>query len=267
MINRGKRNVLGVMIDALDYDAAVVRVIEGANSQQPLAVTALAVHGVMTGHSDEEHRGRLNSFDLVVPDGQPVRWALNALHGTELNDRVYGPELMLRVLAQAETGGLGIYLYGSTQDVLDQLRLRLKERFPRLTISGSEPSKFRTLSPSEKSEVVDRIRESGASITFVGLGCPRQEVWAYEYRDALNMPVLAVGAAFDFHAGTTSQAPCWMQDRGLEWLYRLKCEPGRLWKRYLKLNPQYASLVIAQRLGIRRYDSTVTTTITNVSFG
>jgi exopolysaccharide biosynthesis WecB/TagA/CpsF family protein len=256
MIDRGKHNVLGVMINALDYDAAVSRVIDAAKSLSPLAVTALAVHGVMTGHTDAEHRSRLNAFDLVVPDGQPVRWALNSLHGTDLKDRVYGPELMLRVLAKAETEDRGVYLYGSTQKVLDELKRQLGHRFPQLRICGSEPSKFRTLSSEEKAKVVQRIRDSGAAITFVGLGCPRQEVWAYEYRDALSMPVLAVGAAFDFHAGTTSQAPRWMQDRGLEWVFRFGSEPRRLWKRYAIYNPWFVGLLGAQKTGRRQFPTT-----------
>lgn len=250
MIDRGKHTIAGVLVDAVDYDAACARILEAAHARGPLAVTALAVHGIMTGHRDAEHRVRLNSLDLVVPDGQPVRWALNWLHGTDLDQRVYGPELTLRVLADAERDGLPVYFYGSTSEVLSALLARLKDRFPRLQIAGAAPSQFRRLSREEKTAVTNRIVTSGARITFVGLGCPRQEVWAYEYRDVLRMPILAVGAAFDFHAGHTPQAPSWMQDRGLEWLFRLGTEPRRLWQRYLILNPWYAMLIARQRLGV-----------------
>lgn len=266
MIDCGKHNVIGVMVDAIDYACAVARIIDAARSSRPFTVTALAVHGVMTGHTDAEHRARLNRFDLVAPDGQPVRWALNALHKTGLADRVYGPELMLRVLADAERNDLGIYLYGSTPEVLQALTKRQQEQFPALRICGAEPSRFRRLSSEEKQDTVGRIRDSGAQIAFVGLGCPRQEVWAYEYRDALSMPILAVGAAFDFHAGTSSQAPLWMQDRGLEWLYRLKSEPRRLWRRYLLLNPWYVSLVLSQYLNLRKFPLRARD-VNNVSYG
>src|SRR5262245_39300928 len=111
VIDRGKHDVLGVLIDAVDYDAAVGRIITSAAARQPLGVSALAVHGVMTGVQDDVHRHRLNHLDVVVPDGQPVRWALNLLHGTALNDRVYGPNLMLRVCERAAVEGLPIYLY------------------------------------------------------------------------------------------------------------------------------------------------------------
>jgi len=267
MIDLGKRNLLGVLVDAVDYEAATERILAAARTGRPFAASALAVHGVMTGYTDPEHRSRLNQFDLVTPDGQPVRWALNLLHGVGLRDRVYGPNLTLKVCEEVDREGLGVYFYGSTQPTLDRLTVRLQELFPSLRICGFEPSKFRNLTVEEKHETAARIRASGAKLTFVGLGCPRQEVWAYEYRDLLSMPVLAVGAAFDFHAGTVSQAPPWMQARGLEWLYRLRVEPGRLWRRYLLLNPWYVVLVAAQRLGLRSFTARARMPITEISHG
>ena len=267
MIDHGKKNLLGILIDAVDYEGALERIITAAGECRPYTVSALAVHGVMSGYTEEDHRARLNRFDLIVPDGQPVRWALNLLYRTKLLDRVYGPTLTLRTCERAEREGLGIYLYGSTAAVLERLQHSLHKQFPRLTICGAEPSKFRRLSANEKDELVARIRDSGARITFVGLGCPRQEVWAYEYREALSMPILAVGAAFDFHAGTVSQAPSWMQDRGLEWLYRLKTEPRRLWRRYLLLNPWYVMLVAAQFFRLRHFIPTKYDVSSNVSYG
>lgn len=267
MIDAGKKNLVGVLIDAVDYDGALRRIEAAAKERRPLAVSALAVHGVMTGRRDRAQRARLNALDLVAPDGQPVRWALNLLHGTKLTDRVYGPNLMLAACELAAREGLGIYLYGSTAPVLERLDGSLRRRFPGLDIRGREPSKFRRLSPDEKADVVDRIRSSGARLVFVGLGCPRQEVWAFEYRRALSMPILAVGAAFDFHAGTTRQAPRWMQDRGLEWLFRLTTEPRRLWRRYLLLNPWYVALVAAQALRLRRFPVSAAAPIGELSYG
>jgi N-acetylglucosaminyldiphosphoundecaprenol N-acetyl-beta-D-mannosaminyltransferase len=267
MINYGKKNLLGILIDAVDYEGALERIVAAARERRPFAVSALAVHGVMSGYTEEDHQARLNQFDLIVPDGQPVRWALNLLYRTELPDRVYGPTLTLRTCERAEREGLGIYLYGSTAAVLERLQVSLHAQFPNLMICGVEPSKFRHLSADEKEEVIARIRASGARITFVGLGCPRQEVWAYEYREALSMPILAVGAAFDFHAGTVSQAPSWMQDRGLEWLYRLKTEPRRLWRRYLLLNPWYVMLVAAQLFHLRHFIATRHRVAPSVSYG
>ncbi|MGN6133292.1 MAG: WecB/TagA/CpsF family glycosyltransferase [Aureliella sp.] len=246
MIDRGKVNLLGVGIDAVDYQAAVARIVQAAQARRPLGASALAVHGVMTGVFDREHCYRLNQLELVVPDGQPVRWAMNLLYGTRLPDRVYGPNLMLDVCQMAADEQLSIFLFGSDAATLAALRQRLVARFPQLRIAGARPSRFRRLNEQERRELIDEIKASGAMITMVGIGCPRQEVWAYEFKEELSMPVLAVGAAFAFHAGQLAQAPQWMQDRGLEWFYRLLREPTRLWKRYVFLNPAYVSLTALQ---------------------
>ncbi|HEY9418331.1 MAG TPA: WecB/TagA/CpsF family glycosyltransferase [Pseudonocardia sp.] len=252
MIDMGKRNVLGVLVDAVDYDAAVDRVLDAAHEGRPYGVSALAVHGVMTGVDDPEHRHRLNALDLVTPDGQPVRWALNWLHGAGLADRVYGPELTRRLYAAAEADGVPVYFYGSTPEVLDALTANLGRNHPELEIAGCEPSKFRTLDATERAELADRVRASGARIAFVGLGCPRQEIFAYEMRELLGMPLIAVGAAFDYHAGLVDEPPQWVQDRGLQWAYRLAQDPARLWRRYVLLNPRYLARLAAQMLRVWR---------------
>lgn len=249
MIHAGKRNVLGILVDVVDYEAAVDVILRAAGRGRGAAISALAVHGLMTGIFSAEHRHRLNQFDLLVPDGQPVRWALNWLYGTRLRDRVRGTNLMLLTCAQAEQKGCGTYFYGSTPDTLSALKKYLEKSFPALKIAGMEPSKFRQLSPEESIDLADRIRRSGAAIVFVGLGCPRQEVWAYEFRELLQVPILAVGAAFPFFAGKVPQAPKWMQDWGLEWVFRWYAEP-RLWRRYLFLNPTYLLLVALQATGV-----------------
>jgi N-acetylglucosaminyldiphosphoundecaprenol N-acetyl-beta-D-mannosaminyltransferase len=253
MIRNGKRNVLGVAIDVTDYEAAVEDILEAARGRKAFGVTALAVHGLMTGVLDNEQRFRLNALDLVVPDGQPVRWALNWIYGAGLRERVYGPNLTLEVCRRAEKEGLSVFFYGGTAEILEQLEQNLIKRFPRLRVAGTLSSKFRCLTIPEKDRVVEEIRSSGASIVFVGLGCPRQEIWAYEFRECIPCPLLAVGAAFPFLAGTVQQAPRWMQDRGLEWAFRLSREPLRLWKRYFFLNPQFLTLLMLQWLGLASF--------------
>lgn len=252
MIDKGKASVLGVLVDALDYEAAASKVLVAARERRPLALTALAVHGVMTGVQDRAHGARLNSFDVVAPDGQPVRWALNTLHHAALADRVYGPQLTLHVLAAAAAEGLPVYLYGSTRPTLDRLTAALTELFPKLDIAGAEASKFRLAEPGEAAEIAARIRASGARVVLVGLGCPRQEQFVYAMRPLVDAPLLAVGAAFDYHAGQLRQPPAWMQRRGLEWLWRLGLEPRRLWRRYLLLNPAYLTRLAGQKTGLWR---------------
>jgi N-acetylglucosaminyldiphosphoundecaprenol N-acetyl-beta-D-mannosaminyltransferase len=242
----GKRNVLGVLIDAVDREAAVQRVIDAAREQRPLAVSALAVHGVMTGQGDPARQELLNQLDLVTPDGQPVRWALNLLHKTHLREAVRGSDLTLQVLEAASENNLPVFFYGSRQEVLDALVANLRLRFSQLRIVGAEPSKFRTVSPDERQAIVANIRDSGAQIVFVGLGCPRQEVFVYELRKQLQMPLIAVGAAFDYLSDFLPQPPPAFQRSGLEWLWRLALDPRRLWRRYLLLNPAYLGLLALQ---------------------
>lgn len=247
--------VLGINVDAVDYEAAVERTVSAAKARKPFMATALPVHGIMTGARDATHRYRLNRFDLLVPDGQPVRWAMNLLYRIGLRERVYGPNLMLALCERLAREGLPIYLFGSREETLVKLRANLVRRFPDLRIAGSQPGRFRKISRAERDEIVAAIRDSGAALTFVGLGCPRQEIWAHENRDALSMPLVCVGAAFDFHAGTVAQAPHLLQDAGLEWAYRLIKEPKRLWRRYVLLNPMYVGMVAAQMIGAADYDA------------
>lgn len=248
-----RRNVLGVGVTATDYAEVCEAVRQAAVGKRSLTVSALAVHGVMTGALDPVHRLRLNALDVVVPDGQPVRWALNALYDDGLTERVAGPNLMLHVCAMAEAQGLAVGLYGSKPDVLADLSRNLTAAYPRLRIAASMPSRFRRVDPAEQEELAAQITAAGVDILFVGLGCPRQEVWLFENKLRLLMPTLAVGAAFDFHALHVPKAPQWMQDRGLEWVFRLRHEPRRLWRRYLLLNPLYLLMLAAQKLRLWRF--------------
>lgn len=252
MIDLGKKNLLGVLIDAVDYDAAVERFVAAAKAEKRYTTTALAVHGVMTGALNAEHRYRLNHLDMIVPDGMPVRWGLNMLYRCALPDRVYGPNLMLKICERAAAEGLPVFFFGTKQETLDQLQLNLQKKFPQLQVAGAEPSQFKQLSEEDARDLAQRIKSSGAKMVFAGLGCPRQEIWAYEMGNELSMPVFAVGAAFPFHAGTLPQAPSWMQKSGLEWLFRFGSEPRRLWKRYVLLNPAYLFLLGLQWVGLKR---------------
>lgn len=250
--NRGKRSVLGVLVSITDYREATEQLLAAARHRRPFSLTALAVHGVMTGVKDRSHRARLNSFDVVAPDGQPVRWALNWLHGAGLRQWVSGPELVPRVLRRMAREGLPVYLYGATPDTLAELSASLTRQFPTLRIRGAEPSKFRAAAPGEEIDLAARINRSGARLLLVGLGCPRQEIFASELRPLLEMPVMAVGAAFDYHAGRLRRAPRWMERYGLAWLWRLAREPARLWRRYLLLNPEYLLRLAAQKARLWR---------------
>ena len=243
-------SVVGVQVSLVDYSETVACILEAARRSEPYLVTALAVHGIVEARSHTEMARAIDGFDIVTPDGQPVRLALNILHSANLGDKVYGPTLMLHLCERAAAKSFPIYLYGSTGEVVTELACSLKRRFPRLEVAGAEPSLFRQILPQESADLGQRIRASGARIVFIGLGCPRQELFASEHRDLIGLPQVCVGAAFDFHAGKKRQAPRWMQDHALEWLFRLTQEPRRLARRYAITNTVF--LLALARQWVRR---------------
>jgi N-acetylglucosaminyldiphosphoundecaprenol N-acetyl-beta-D-mannosaminyltransferase len=246
-------NVLGVRVAVTDYARASQRVIEAAQRGEKFAASALAVHAVMEARRDAGFRARLNSLDLAVPDGQPVRWALGVLHGQHLADRVYGPLLMLRICADAAEAGLPVFLFGSTASTLDRLQASLRDRFPGLIIAGARASRFREIGADEADADAAAIRASGARLVFCGLGCPRQEYWVHAMRPRLDVPLIAVGAAFALWAGERAMAPGWMQRAGLEWLFRLAQEPRRLAHRYFVYNPWFIAALLRQKFSPDAY--------------
>ncbi len=232
---------MGVAVSATNYQETVDRLFEAAHNSVPAIASFHAAHAVVCASSDKELQRRVNSFNIVAPDGQPVRWALNVLYDTAMQERVYGPETMRRVCERAAVKNVPIYLYGgANQEVLDKLIAELQSRFPGIPIAGAESPPFRPLTPQEDAAVVERINASGAKFVFIGLGSPKQEHFAYEHRESIKGVQLCVGAAFDFHAQTKKMAPAWMQRNGLEWLFRVCSEPRRLGKRYLTTNSIFA---------------------------
>ena len=248
-----KANILGVGVSITDYAAVVEHVLAAAREQRALSVSACAVHVLMAAIDDPAFAAVLNRFEIVAPDGQPVRWGLSWTRQAELSDRVYGPTLMLRSCEAAARAQLPVYLYGSRPATLQLLAARLNQRAPGLQIAGTRAGRFRPLTDTEQAEDARAIRDSGARIVFVGMGAPRQEWWIFHMRNRIPLPMLALGAAFDFHAGLVPQAPPVLQRAGLEWLFRLTREPSRLWRRYLTVTPRYLPLIASQALGFRQF--------------
>jgi N-acetylglucosaminyldiphosphoundecaprenol N-acetyl-beta-D-mannosaminyltransferase len=234
------RDVLGVPLAMTDY-AEAMDVMDGMIARRQRGyVFAVAVHAVTVAHKDPEMREALLGSSLTVPDGMPLVWAANIL-GEKLEERVYGPELMRRYTQRCAERGHRVWLYGGRdQGSLAQLALNMRRQNPGLQIVGGYSPPFRELTAAEEDDVVARINHDRPDVLWVGTGVPRQEKWMAKMRDRLEVPVIcAVGAAFDFHAGRISQAPAWMQDRGLEWTYRIAQEPRRLLPRYLYYNPAF----------------------------
>lgn len=234
-----KVRVFDTDVSVCDYDSAADAVMDAAIARRSFGATALAVHGLMTAADDPAFAEAVNALDLVTPDGQPVRWAMNALRNTGLRERVDGPNLMWRLCGDAAAAQVPVYLYGSTSDTVAALRHNLVAAFPGLVIADAQPDRFREGTATEDTADVARINDSGAGVVFVGRGCPRQERWTAAHRGRVHAAMVAVGAAFDYHAGKLDPPPQWVQDRGLQWAYRLAEEPKRLARRYAVTNTRF----------------------------
>jgi exopolysaccharide biosynthesis WecB/TagA/CpsF family protein len=231
-----KRNLFGVEISSVTCEEACDAIMQAASANSAAVVSAFSVHALIEAASKPLLSRQANRFAIITPDGQPVRWALNWLHGTRLEHNVRGSDLMWRLCQRAAAEGVGVYFYGSSPSTLAALEANLHKAFPELNIVGAESPPFRPLTAEEDANMVARVNDSGAGLMFLGLGCPKQDYFAAEHSDRIRAVQLCVGAAFDFHAGTKAIAPQWMQRRGLEWLFRLYQEPNRLWRRYLVTN-------------------------------
>ena len=251
-----RRRILESEIALTDYDGAMAAMDDMIVRGDRGIVCAVAVHALTVGYEDPEMRSALRRATLVLPDGMPVVWAAKLL-GERLPDRVYGPELMLRYSDRCAEKGHRVWLYGGRdQGSLVQLALSMRRRHPGIRIVGGYSPPFRPLTADEEEGVVQEINAARPDVLWVGTGVPRQEKWMAQMRDRLQVPVMCgVGAAFDFHAGRISQAPRWMQERGLEWVYRIAQEPRRLLPRYLYFNPRFVMAFTRQLLAERRAGS------------
>ena len=206
-----------------------------ASEHESRVVCICNAHSVVTARQDKEFAAAVNSADMATPDGAPVAWLMRRL-GASGQQRINGPDLMLKYCEAAAMRGESIYLSGGAETTLSILCDELPKRFPGLVIAGSHSPPFRALSEEEDAAIVRDINDSGAGTIWVSLGCPKQEKWMAAHRGRINGVMIGVGAAFDYHAGVISRAPLWMQNNGLEWLHRLASEPRRLWKRYFVTN-------------------------------
>jgi exopolysaccharide biosynthesis WecB/TagA/CpsF family protein len=247
-----KRQLFTVNYSITDYDQASDIIVEKGIAHESFGVSALAVHGLMESVIDSSFCNDLNEIDLIVPDGQPIRWALNSFYGVGLKDRVAGPILTKHVLAKANERCFRIYLYGSTQETLQKIEEFISTHYPNVTICGTHADRFREATLEEDEADIAKVNAAKPNVVFVGRGCPRQEKWVANHLGKINAPMMAVGAAFDFMASNIKHAPKWMQNLGLEWLYRLIQDPNKLWKRYLKTNTYFIYLIILCKLGIRK---------------
>jgi exopolysaccharide biosynthesis WecB/TagA/CpsF family protein len=247
-----KRQLFTANYAITDYEKASDLIIEKARTNTSFGVSALAVHGLIETVKDPSFRDSVNQIDLVVPDGQPVKWALNSFYKVAMKDRVAGPQLTLCTLQKANKHKLKVYLYGSTSLTLEKFQDFIRRNYPSIIIAGTHADRFREATPEEDEQDIKKINASGANIVLVGRGCPRQEKWVAGHQGKVNAVMMAVGAAFDFHAVNIKHAPTWMQNSGLEWFFRLIQDPKRLWKRYLFTNSHFVLLFILCKLDFHK---------------
>jgi N-acetylglucosaminyldiphosphoundecaprenol N-acetyl-beta-D-mannosaminyltransferase len=236
-------SVVGTKIDAIRTEEAVKKILGWGSLRDSRYVTLCNVHVVVTASRDMEYKKIIDRADISAPDGAPIAWMLRRL-GYSNQRRVSGPDLMWKLCERAASINLPIYLYGSTDATQKALAERVLAAFPDIIIAGKEAPPFRKITNSEDSKTIEKINSSGAGIVFVGLGCPKQEIWMAEHRGKIRSVMIGVGAAFDFLSGQKRRAPIWMQKAGMEWFYRLLTEPGRLGKRYIQTNTIFILLVI-----------------------
>ena len=231
-------DVLGVKFTASECYETVHYVLTHTEELKGQYICFSNVHTTVMAHDEEDYRTSLNGAALVMPDGKPIAARIRQ-SGYPEAERVAGPDFMDAVFRLSAEYGVSHYFYGASQETIEQLGLRLKERYPGISIAGMVSPPFRELTDEEDEEAVQAINDSGASLIWIGLGAPKQEKWMASHQGRVNGVMLGVGAGFDFHAGTIKRAPKVLQKLGLEWLYRLFQDPKRLFKRYLVTNTKF----------------------------
>lgn len=245
-----RRPVVGTPISCTSYDE-VLRLVDDRPSDRATTFYFCNVHSVVEARQDRDLAAALADVDVATSDGMPLVWALRAL-GVPDQERVYGPDLMELALAHGVERGWKHYFFGATDETLDALVAAADRIAPGVQVVGRHAPPFRALRDDENDAVVADVLASGADCLWVGLGMPKQEKWVHEVAPRLpGVAVLAVGAAFDLLSGTVPQAPDHLQERGLEWAYRLVQEPGRLWRRYAQTIPRYGVALASQLAGRR----------------
>ncbi|WP_374090756.1 WecB/TagA/CpsF family glycosyltransferase [Methylomicrobium lacus] len=236
-------DILGLKFPLLDYASTLNLFKQWIAAREPHQVCMANVHTVITSLSDNQLKS-INNHSLITMDGLPLVWYARAVHQAKIKERVCGPELMLRCLDQGREHGWKHFFLGGKENVLTDLVSAMQSRFPGVEIVGWHSPPFRPLSAEEDAQLVALINQHQPDFLWVALGAPKQEKWIAEHLTALDVPVQAgVGAAFDFHSGHVRRAPVWMQNAGLEWLYRI-LQDQRLIKRYLMTNPIFLALFV-----------------------
>ena len=219
-------NILGVNINVTNMQDTVKIITENLEDIKGDYICVSNVHTTVMSYEDENYKAIQNGGFMALPDGKPLS-VVSKKRGFKEAERVTGPDLMEEIFKISEENGYSHYFYGSTQETLDTLKIKLREKYPHINIVGMYSPPFRKLTETEDKEIVKNINNTNPDFIWIGLGAPKQEIWMNEHKDRLNGLMLGVGAGFDYHAENISRAPKWMQTMSLEWLYRLLQDPKR----------------------------------------
>lgn len=237
-----KRRVINVDISIGSFAEHVQAICSLGSRHQSSYVCCVNSHMAVEAR-EPSFNAVVNNADMATADGMPILYSMQWLAKVK-QERVAGNDLMPALLQEAERKGLGVYLYGGKQEVLDTIIARAAKEHTRSPIVGHDSPPFRQLTSAEMDETAARINASGAHIVMVALGCPKQERWMAAMKGKINGVMLGLGGAFLLYAGVDSRAPKWMRTLSLEWLYRLALEPRRLWKRYFITNSIFLSMFL-----------------------
>ena len=246
--------ILDTRVTALQFEAQIDKIMAWGKKRVSRTVCVANVHMLMESRHNKKLRTALRNADIVTPDGMPLAWVMRLL-GRKHQDRVAGMDIFRAVCQRCVETGVSIYLLGSTQDVLDAIEKRLSVEFPSLEVAGIESPPFRPLSEAEDQALTQRINDSGAGITFISLGCPKQECWLSAHKGRIESVMIGVGGVFPIYAGHKKQAPEWIRNSGLEWSHRLWQEPKRLFKRYATTIPPFVWFAVWQVVAQRTQES------------
>lgn len=232
-------------ISNISYNYCLNAIIDKSRKRFPSFVCFANTHMMIEAYRNNWYADCINNSLFTVTDGVPLKFALKLIYGVK-QERIAGMDFTPDLITEAEKQNLSVYFYGSSPDVLNLIKQRIHRENPNLKIAGMNSPPFRKLTEQENEQIIKDINDSGANIVFVGLGCPKQEIWMAQNFKNISAVLLGVGAAFNTYAQTMSMAPQWMRDIGLEWMYRLYQEPVRLFKRYLIGNSLFSYLLIKQ---------------------
>jgi N-acetylglucosaminyldiphosphoundecaprenol N-acetyl-beta-D-mannosaminyltransferase len=248
----GLVRIVGLSLQAGRFDEAVNVLIDAAHARRRIRGHFCTAHTAVEANANPALMAALRSADLVLPDGMPLVWIARR-RGQKEAERCAGPDVMVAVCDRGRAAGLSHYFVGGAPGTPEALASSLADRYPGLQVAGTHSPPFRDASPAEDASLVAAINAAGPDVLWIGLGTPKQDLWAAEHAAILDAPViLTVGAAFDFHSGRLRRAPHWMRRVGLEWLFRLAMEPRRLWRRYLLTNARFVWLVVREEIARRR---------------